>query len=82
MVLERDAVAGNRIERRQRIIGPRKQSVSPLVNDQENDVVRWLVAGARSCGAGRLLCVSNGCCQGCQRQRKKVVSIERYAAPS
>ena len=55
MVLERDAVAGNRIEGRQRIIGPRKQSVSPLVNDQENDVVRRLVAGARTWDAGALL---------------------------
>src|SRR5262249_11784550 len=71
MVPERNAVAGNRIEGRQRIIGPRKQSVSPLVNDQENDVVKRLVAGARTWGASRLLRVSNCCCQGCQRERKK-----------
>src|SRR5215468_7658329 len=48
MILERDAVAGNRIETRQSIVRPRKQPVGPLVNDQENDVVRRLAAGVRA----------------------------------
>ena len=48
MVLERDPVAGNRIDTWQSIIRPRKQPVGPLVNDQENDVVRRLAAGVRA----------------------------------
>jgi hypothetical protein len=45
MVLERDAVTGNRIETRQRIIRPRQQPVTSLINDHENDVVGWRTAG-------------------------------------
>ena len=55
MVLERDAVAGNRIDSRQSIVRPREQPVSELVNDQEHDVVGRL---ASSIGASLLTVLS------------------------
>jgi hypothetical protein len=45
MVPELDPVAGNGIEGRSRVVSPREQPVSQLVNDQEDDVVRRLANG-------------------------------------
>ena len=45
MVFKPDPVAGYRIDARQRIIGSGEQPVSPLVNDDENDVVGRLADG-------------------------------------
>jgi hypothetical protein len=45
MVFKPDPVAGYRIDARQRIIRSSEQVVSPLVNDDENDVVGRLAGG-------------------------------------
>ena len=45
MVLERDAVAGNRIDTRQSVVRPREQPVGLLVDNQEHDVVGRLANG-------------------------------------
>jgi hypothetical protein len=42
MVLKPDAVTGDRLEGRKRIVRCGKQPVSLLVNDDEDDVVGWL----------------------------------------
>ena len=44
MVLERDAVTGNRIDTRLSIIRPREQPVGSLVDNEEHDVVGRLAA--------------------------------------
>jgi len=48
MVLKGDTVTSNRIDSRQRIIRPRKQTLGSLVNDNENDIVGRRAAGARA----------------------------------
>jgi hypothetical protein len=48
MVAECDAVAGNRIEGRQRIVRPGQQPVSVLVVDHEEDVVGQPASGVRA----------------------------------
>ena len=45
MVLERDAVAGNRVGTRQSIVRPREQPVGSLVDNQEHDVIGRLANG-------------------------------------
>jgi len=45
MLLEPDAVTGNRIEGRKRIIGSAKQPLSLLVNDDQDDVVGRFAGG-------------------------------------
>ena len=48
MLLEPDAVTGNCIEGRKRIIGSAKQPVSLLVSDDEDDVVGRFAGGPRA----------------------------------
>jgi hypothetical protein len=54
MVLEGDAVAGDRAHGGQRVVSPREQPVRPLVDDDEHDVVGRR-AGSRRRGWAALL---------------------------